>query len=485
MTPPLDVVRLAAFSLSAGGRVLLRDAALSVAPGTLCLLVGASGSGKSLTLSLLLGLHDRDAIRVEGEVSVLGSDPRVGGPPAGAAIVFQDFALFDDWDARANVAFAADHGEVPQAERAARVEELLSAFGVPGRARPATLSGGQKQRLATARALAARPKLVFYDEPTSGLDPAMSAEAARLIREAHDRHGMTSIVVTHDLAALAPVADRIVLLDPVARVFRDVASGEVDAALAALRSYRPPEPAPPTSRRAALRAPLDVLDGAGRAAIAFLQALVALVPRFPQARWGLRYFVFYARLFAFGAAAPFLALAGAVSGFIVAFFLYELIPFAGFTEPVATEEINGALGFALHRVVAPGTTALLFAARAGAAASADFGRRSMSRQVDALRTFQAPPERYLLSAALLAALVGTPLLWWLTLRCAAAAATLVFLATHPAHGAYAFEATFRSLVDDGALLSRHAAWSLGKTLVSAFGVIAVAWSTSVRRFDGG
>lgn len=484
-----SAVRIAGLTLTAGGRTLLENADLTVPRGGLVLLVGASGSGKSVTLSLLLGLfRPGSGVETTGDVSVLGVDPRVAGPPPRTGVVFQDFALFDDWDARTNVAFAADHGATPRDAEAP--ERLLAALGLPPSLRPARMSGGQKQRLAIARALAGAPELVFYDEPTSGLDPAMSAATAELLRSAHDRGGMTSIVVTHDLAALAPVADRIVLLDPLARKFRDVPHGEIDGALAALRGFRPPAAEPPApARRGAPAAVLAALggcvDACGRAVLAGAEGLAALAPRFPRAAWGRRFLAFYARLLTLGPALPFLCLAGAVSGFVVAFFLFELVPYAGFTEPVLLEEIVAALGYALFRVVAPGTVALLFAARGAAAASADFGRRTLSRQTDALRVCGVEPRRYLLSAALLSALLGAPVLWWLAWKCAAAAAALVFLATHPAHGAFAFDAHFGRLIDGGSLLSKHAAWSLGKTLVGVFGATVVAWRTGTARQDGG
>lgn len=485
-----DPIRLSEFSLTAGGRLLLERTSLTIRRGELVLLVGASGSGKSVTLSFLTGLFRAGSgISTSGKALVLGRDPATSGPPEGIAVVFQDFALFDDWDAETNVRFAEDHAPrgAPPHETAAA---LLGSFGLPLGARPARMSGGQKQRLAIARALAARPRLVFYDEPTSGLDPAMSAAVAARLRLAHDRGGMTSVVVTHDLPALAPIADRILLLDPYRKGFRDVPSEQVDAALAELRGFRAPEPAANESSRrrpaAVLRAIAgDALGNLGDAVLAFCTGLVALVPRFPRFAWGLRFTVFFARLVAFGSAIPFLALAGLVSGFVVSFFLFELVPYAGFTEPVLLEEITAALGFALFRVVAPGVTALLFAARGGAALAADFGRRTASRQTDALRISGIEPSRYLLGPALLASLLGAPVLWFVAWKAASFAAALVFLAAHPGHGAFAFDDRFTALVDGASPFSSHGAWSLGKTLCGVFGTVVVAWRTGLRRIDGG
>ena len=200
--------------------MLLEDAGVEIARGELVLLVGASGTGKSLTLALLSGLlRPGGAVTASGSVQVLGHDAtnRDGGAGIpGTGIVFQDFALLDDVDARGNIEFGLDHGTPATAEegsdpsetRRAVADALLDEFGLPGNLYPAQMSGGMKQRLALARTMAFGPQLLFYDEPTSGLDPAMSVDVARRIREAHDRHDMTSVVVTHDLASLRDIADR-------------------------------------------------------------------------------------------------------------------------------------------------------------------------------------------------------------------------------------------------------------------------------------
>jgi phospholipid/cholesterol/gamma-HCH transport system ATP-binding protein len=479
----VDAVSLDRFSLTAGGRTLLSGVSLRIRRGEFVLLVGASGSGKSVTLSFLTGLfRPGSGVSATGAVAVLGRDP-ASGPPPGVGVVFQDFALFDDWDALTNVRFAADHAAADSTASAAAPAELLGSFGLPLGAIPGRMSGGQKQRLAIARTLASRPRLVFYDEPTSGLDPALSASVAAELRRAHDRGGMTSVVVTHDVDALARVADRVLLLDPQALTLREIARERVDEALAALRGFRAPEPTlaprPPFGRRFAAGG-LALLEEIGAGTRALGEGLVRLVPRPPRARWGLRFAAFYARLTVIGAALPFFALAGLVSGFVVAFFLFELVPYAGFTEPVLLEEITAALGFVLFRVVAPGTTALLFAARAGAALAADFGRRRQSRQLDALRLTGAEPSRYLLGPALWAGLLGAPVLFCVVWKTAAFAAAVVFLATHPEHGSFSFTDRFTSLVGETRPWTRHTGFAVGKTLAAAFGTVVVAWRAGLR-----
>ncbi len=478
--PQPPVIEIGDLTIRAGRRVILEDARLSIGEGELCLLVGKSGSGKSITLSLMAGIAGRRGLDLRGSARVLGHDVAKDGPAPGTGVVFQDFALFDDWDARRNVAFALDHGAIPETERAHAVEDLLSEFGLRGDQRPARMSGGEKQRLAIARALAQRPRLMLYDEPTSGLDPAMSEAVAGRIRRVHDTHRMTSVVVTHDLVALLPIADRIVLLDPRTRRFVDVPKDDVNRALAELRSASPADDSPPAPATrpgwatAVGRALIATVDATGAFVGDLACTLASLAPRFRKPRWGARFTWGYVLLLVLGSALPFMALAGLIAGFVVSFFLFHLIPYSGFTEPVILEEILGSLGFALHRVVVPGTITLLFAARGGAAIAADIGHRVYTRQMDALSVQRTPPARYLLSAITLAAVFGAPLIWLIAWKCASFAAAVVFLGTHPGQTAFTFSENFPRLLGE-TILSKHLAWAFGKTLLCFVGTVAIAW----------
>jgi ABC-type multidrug transport system ATPase subunit/ABC-type transporter Mla maintaining outer membrane lipid asymmetry permease subunit MlaE len=464
--------------IAAGGRVLLEGAELRVEEGECVLLVGGSGTGKSLLLGLLAGLaRPEGGVEIRGRVEVLGEDAlraRDAGIP-GVGIVFQDFALFDDLDAEANVRFGADHA--PGGAGGAPAE-LLREFHLPGDALPSRLSGGMRQRLAIARLLAANPRLVLYDEPTSGLDPAMKEAVARRIRSVHETHAKTTVIVSHDLEACQGIADRVILLDSGARRLREV---PVDRCAAELGSLPPahaePEPAPGTGPAQALArvglATWDALVAAGA-------MVLALWPRPPSWRWGLWHFARSLHLVALGSALPFVGLAGLIAGFVTAFFMFSLMPVKEFTEPVLSEEYIGSLGFALHRVVVPGLVTILFATRSGAALAADLGGRVLTRQIDALRSFGVPPARYLLTSALWASLAGIPLLDALAYVLARLSATAVFLGTHPGHGAYAFDQEFLRLAGGSALLPGGSAYVLAKLLLSALGTAAIAYHVALR-----
>ena len=494
MTKEQDfAIRIRGLQMEAAGRILLKDAHLEVPRGELVLLVGSSGSGKSLTLSLLSGLfRPNRGVRIEGEIQVLGQDAlkvaRGAGIP-GTGIVFQDFALLDDVRSRANVQFGFDHREGSSAgakgDSTSPVDQLLAEFRLPGDLYPAQMSGGMKQRLALARAMAYQPELLFYDEPTSGLDPAMSREVAERIRAAHDQHQMTSVVVTHDLQSLVGIADRIVLLDPRAKTLREVKPEGVHEALEDLRSFRPSEQGPVIGSPFRLGAILHrFLEATGDFVIAAIATAYALVPRYPSLPWGHHFLWHDLRLTALGSAIPFLAIAGFISGFITTFFLFSLMPLKGFTEPVLVEEFIGALGYALYRVVIPGITTLLYASRTGAAIAADVGNRVLTRQVDAMRSHGVDPSRYLLTSLAWTSLLGIPILFVVSYFSARVAAVAVFLSTHSGHGPFAFNDRFYTLVglgDDGLLpLPGGTIHVLGKLLLSALGTAGIAYHLAMR-----
>ena len=199
------------------GLEVLRDLSLAVREGEVYTLLGSSGSGKSVTLKIAIGLIPPDA----GEVRVYGR------PVSGLVerelveirklfgMVFQGAALFDSMTVFENVAYPLrEHLDPPPAELRQRVEACLEAVGLPraGPLMPAELSGGMRKRVGVARAIALEPRIVLYDEPTTGLDPGNSLRIGRLILELRERLGMASVVVTHDLALCEQVSDRVGLL---------------------------------------------------------------------------------------------------------------------------------------------------------------------------------------------------------------------------------------------------------------------------------
>ena len=193
---------------------------LDIERGTTLVIIGPSGTGKSVTLRLMLGLLDPD----KGEVYVFGkkisamSNYELGEARRRMAMLFQGGALFDSMTVGENVAFPLRAmGEKDEAKIQSVVTQRLRQVGLPGTEdkMPSELSGGMKKRAALARSIACNPEVILYDEPTTGLDPIMSDAIGDLINETHasfkEAH-VTSVVVTHDMHLAGKVADRIVML---------------------------------------------------------------------------------------------------------------------------------------------------------------------------------------------------------------------------------------------------------------------------------
>jgi putative ABC transport system ATP-binding protein len=215
----------------------LRGVALDVPAGQFTAVMGPSGSGKSTLMHLLAGLDtpDMGAVRIAGEDITRMSDrelTRLRRRHIG--FVFQSFNLLPTLTAEENVLLPlAIAGRKPEPRV---VDELLERMGLAERRdhKPAQLSGGQQQRVAVARALIARPTVLFADEPTGNLDSAAGAGVLQLLRDAVDRDGQTTVMVTHDPRAAA-IADRVLFLAD-GRIVADLDNPSEDEILAALKA---------------------------------------------------------------------------------------------------------------------------------------------------------------------------------------------------------------------------------------------------------
>jgi phospholipid/cholesterol/gamma-HCH transport system ATP-binding protein len=211
VTPRIELVGLVK---RFGAKTVLRDVSLQVAPGSSLVVIGGSGTGKSVMLKCILGLLRADGgdIRVDG-VSVRSlRGTALARHQARFGMLFQGGALFDSLPVWANVAFALP-GRT--ADRRAAAIDNLARVGLGADVadlRPAELSGGMQKRVALARAIAVRPGILFFDEPTTGLDPIMADVINSLIRRLVSEGEITAITITHDMTSARKIADNIAML---------------------------------------------------------------------------------------------------------------------------------------------------------------------------------------------------------------------------------------------------------------------------------
>ncbi len=216
MTPKIEMHGVAkAF----GSKRVLRGVDLTVARGTSMVIIGGSGSGKSVTLKCVLGIIRPDSGTI-----------RVDGAPVGRqrgrdrerlldqfGMLFQGGALFDSLPVWQNVAFRLLQGRRARKRDEAReiAIDKLRRVGLTAETAdlfPAELSGGMQKRVGLARAIAAEPEIIFFDEPTTGLDPIMADVINDLIREIVTELGVTAMTITHDMSSVRKIADRVAML---------------------------------------------------------------------------------------------------------------------------------------------------------------------------------------------------------------------------------------------------------------------------------
>ena len=210
-------LELEGVTLALGGREVLHDVSFSVQRGETKVILGASGSGKSTILKLILGLirPDRGSIRIDGrDIAQLGERDLQRCCREQMAMVFQNAALFDSLTVRENVGYRLwERGTMSDQEIEQIVEENLQFVALDDvlDKMPAELSGGMRKRVGIARALASGAQMILYDEPTAGLDPINTCLITRLILKLKTKH-VTQIVVTHDLQTADRVADSIIMI---------------------------------------------------------------------------------------------------------------------------------------------------------------------------------------------------------------------------------------------------------------------------------
>ena len=209
-----------------GDNEVLKDISLSVEEGQVVSIIGPSGSGKSTLLrcATLLETMDGGDLIYLGEYtakadktgkSVYGTKADLQKARQHFGLVFQNFNLFPHYSVLKNITDPPILiGKRPKDEVYAEARELLRKMGLADKedAYPYQLSGGQQQRVSIARALAMKPKILFFDEPTSALDPELTGEILQVIKELAAEH-MTMVIVTHEMSFARDVSDHIIFMD--------------------------------------------------------------------------------------------------------------------------------------------------------------------------------------------------------------------------------------------------------------------------------
>lgn len=212
-----DVIEIEHLKETLGGKDILKDVNLKIKRSETLIILGKSGTGKSVTLKCIVGLMTP----TEGTIKVFNKDvtnlsyDELNELRKKVGFIFQSGALYDSMSVRENLEFPlVRHEKLSPEEIENRIKEALEDVGLADAIdkMPSEMSGGMRKRLGLARTLILRPEIMLWDEPTTGLDPATSKEISNLILKMQEKFKVTSVVVTHDISCAKLTADRIVVL---------------------------------------------------------------------------------------------------------------------------------------------------------------------------------------------------------------------------------------------------------------------------------
>ena len=221
---PAPIIELSGLSIRFRQQTVLSGINLSIPRGQTVCVIGESGCGKTVLLKLIIALlkPTEGTVRFDGQDLSKLSESELSRTRLRFGFLFQMAALFDSLSVHDNIAFGPrEHGLHDEHKIAQLVADRLHEVGLPTGLelkKPAELSGGQRKRVGLARALALNPEVMLYDEPTTGLDPIMSDVINELILQTQSAKKTTGVVVTHDMKTVQKVADRVVMLYPLARL---------------------------------------------------------------------------------------------------------------------------------------------------------------------------------------------------------------------------------------------------------------------------
>src|SRR5690554_5895159 len=372
------LVEVKGLRFSRGEKQIFRGVELRIPRGRITAIMGPSGTGKTTLLKLMGGQLVPDA----GEVLVEGQDihglsrKALFGLRRRMGMLFQSGALFSDLSVFENVAFPLRvHTDLPEAMVRDLVLMKLEAVGLRGARElmPSELSGGMARRVALARAIALDPDLVLYDEPFVGQDPISKGILVKLIKQLNEALGLTSVVVSHDIAETLSIADYVYV----------IADGQVM-----------------TGRIHALgRRGCDMLEALGRSAVFLVRASLGVPAREGWYLW-LRQMHFVGVL-----SLAIILVSGLFIGMVLALQGYTILVDFG-----AEQALGQMVALSLLRELSPVVAALLFAGRAGSALTAEIGLMKATEQLSSMEMIGVDPLRRVVAPRLWAGFVALPLL---------------------------------------------------------------------------
>lgn len=523
-TSPDDVITITRFALESlrddksegsesrkQAESLYRKCELSAKRGEVVLLLGPSGSGKSLLTNYLLNItsplsetlliggqanDERASIKIQlsDELAVEVLDDRYPDELRGrVGVMFQSLALLEDLTVIENLRFARDQSRHPRfgEEWGAWVQDTMRDLKLAEtllNEPVSSLSGGQRQRVALARMLAFQPEIMIFDEPTSALDPLSADQAVQLIRAGHDKsEAALTLIITHDYERFLKVADRVWFLSQDRAFLSEQPPATAESYKTRLAERRRPDTRPlPVDELVAHEA--SILDRRARQRIPNVLEQLALGISSWRSPWFRVYlWRFFKRIVIEGL--PFHLIAGLGLGAVATYFSFNMelgsvtvesvgqVEVSRFVLPTFFEKMLSGFGVVMYRALIPLFTCVCVAARAGTAVTAYLSemRDSNKRQWEALENFGVLPIWFFLPQLILCFSLGCFILSYVAFWLASVGSLLVSMGTNPLCTFYTWRDTYwATLQPSGLLWFKGTGLFVAKTAISGICIAMIS-----------
>ncbi len=434
--------------------ILLKDTSIELFPGEVVVLSGPSGCGKSTLFEILAGIrpNGKNGWKIAGQLTSQGAaiDIALENVACGA-LVFQDYALFDEFSSYENMAIAAHHSGVSDEDVTALAKALLPEnFDLNAAAHQG--SGGQQQRVAIARTLLSNRPILLLDEPNSGLDVTASRNVAQLVRKISRATGKPAIIIAHHFHVFVEVADKIILLDPNAKALTTLEpdANSLERKLEAFSEIEKIEEIPRLHSAAS--------GPTGGVGVNFL--------------WLIKYFRHYLWVLCFSPSMIlYMSLGGVLVGFVSTWFTFKYLPFAEYLTPLLHDDTLAGIGFLQYRILLPLIVSLLLAARNGAIIAADLGYRVNRKQIIAMQNLNIPHRIYIQSTILVTLVISSLVMTAMSLGISAWVSMETWSALFPDSSRHIWrESFFFSLTTGAGIFPNGTEWVVAKVVGSAVAI---------------